>query len=160
MKQLGETTVRNYMTEQAIVIDDTARLTDAIRIMDDRRLSVLPVVDEQGQLVGILTTTDLIGKVHDIQADLGALQHVNEKTREFLIKVLMDQGDNVRVLDVMTSPVKAINADANLVLAAQKLVDQNIHHLPVVEQNGAAIGIISTTDFVRAIAEYGALAAG
>ena len=90
MKQLGEICVREYMTEQATVVDDTARLTDAIRLMDSKKLSVLPVVDEQGRLVGILSNSDLIEITHEIQSDLGALRHVNEKTRDFLIKILME----------------------------------------------------------------------
>lgn len=160
MKQLGETTVREYMTQQAIVVDDTARLTDAIRMMDDNQLSVIPVVDEQETLVGILSNSDLIGIMHEIQSDLVALNHVRDKTRDFLIRILMEQGDNTQVKDVMTSPVETISADDNLVVAAQKLNAKQYHHLPVICPDCNVIGIISTLDFVRAIAENGALATG
>lgn len=160
MKQLGEITVRDYMTEEPIVVDDTARLTSAIRLMDQKDLSVVPVVDEQGDLVGVLSNSDLIGMMHDIQGDLSAMQHVNMKTREFLLQMLTDQGDNRRVRDVMTSPVETIKADANLVLAAKHLDESQLHHLPVVDSNGQAIGILAASDLVRAIADNGALAAG
>ena len=160
MKQLGETTVREYMTEQATVVDDTARLTVAIRTMNDQRLSVMPVVDEQGELVGILSNSDLMSMMHEIQSDLGALNQVNDKTRDFLIQLLMEQGDHTLVRDVMTAPVETIHADANLVVAARVLNDMRYHHLPVVCSDNKTIGIISTSDFVRAIAENGALATG
>lgn len=160
MRQLGETKVRDYMTQQAIVVDNTARLTSAIRLMEEERLSVVPVVDEQGDLVGILSNRDLIAMMHEIQADLGALHYVNEKTREFLIHLLMDQGDNTLVADVMTSPVKTVSAETNLVVAAQLLNQNGFHHLPVVEGEGQPIGILSASDFVQAIAEKGALMAG
>lgn len=160
MKQLGEIKVREYMTEQAIVIDDTARLTDAIRLMDVEKISVVPVVDEQGKLTGILSNRDLIELTYEIQSDLGAIHYVNEKTRDFLIQLLMDQGDNARVADVMTSPVSTISPETNLVVAAQLLNSCGFHHLPVVEESGTSIGILSTSDFVRAIAEKGALMAG
>ena len=149
MKQLSEILVSEYMTKQAIVVDDTARLIDTIRLMDDKRLSVVPVVNEQGQLVGILSNTDLIEITHEIQSDLGSLHHVNEKTRDFLIKILMDHGDNTRVSDVMTSPVESIGSNANLIVAAQVLADKKFHHLPVVDEDEATIGIISTSDFVK-----------
>ena len=160
MKQLGEMTVRDYMAEELVVVDDTSRLTAAIRLMDQRQLSVIPVVDAQENLVGILSNSDLMGMVHEIQGDLCALRHVNEKTREFLIQLLLDQGDVTKVLDVMSSPVETISSDANIVVAAKKLNDLKIHHLPVVDSAGRAIGMLSTSDFVRAIAELGALSAG
>lgn len=160
MKQLDELAVRDYMTENVIIVDDTARLTEAIRLMDINSISAVPVVDEQGGLVGILSSSDLIEKVYDIQADLGALNHVNSNTREFLIKLLIDQGDNKRVKDAMTTPVTAVKEETNLVVASQKLIDRCIHHLPVVDANLELTGMISTTDIVRAVAEIGALAAG
>lgn len=160
MKQLGEIKVREYMTEQAIVVDNTSLLTSAIRLMDTEQISVLPVVDQQNELIGIISNSDLLEMMHEIQADLGALHHVNEKTREFLIQLLMEQGDNTRVEDVMTSPVATLAPDTNLVVAAQMLNEEGVHHLPVVEHGGKSIGILSASDCVRAIAEKGALMAG
>jgi len=160
MKHIGELMVGDYMTESAIVVEDTEKLTAAIRMMDDENLAVLPVVDEAGNLAGILSASDLISITHEIQADIGALSYVTNKTQDFLIKLLVDQGDNTLVNDVMTSPVETTCASTNLVVAARKLVDLGYRHLPVVDESGKTIGIISTTDFVRAIADYGALAAG
>ncbi len=160
MKQLGELKVDDYMTHQAICVDDTSRLTQAIRIMDDQELTVLPVIDNQARLVGILSASDLIEITHEIQADLNALTYVTEKTRNFLIKLLMDQGDTTLVRDVMTSGVETITAQTNLVVAARKLVDRSYHHLPVVDKSGKPIGVLSTSDFVRAFSDYGALLAG
>lgn len=160
MKQLGELLVDDYMSHQAICVDDTSRLTQAIRIMDDKDLNVLPVVDNQGMLVGILSASDLIEITHEIQADLSALTYVTEKTRNFLINLLMDQGDTTIVRDVMTSGVDTTTPQTNLVVAAQKLVDRRYHHLPVVNESGKPIGVLSTSDFVRAFSDYGALLAG
>ena len=90
MKQVGELKVADYMTQHAIVVNDSEKLTNAIKIMDDRRLSVLPVVDSQGAIAGILSVADLIEITHEIQADLGALSYVTEKTQDFLIKLLIE----------------------------------------------------------------------
>lgn len=160
MKNIGELKVQDYMSHQTIVVDDTARLTDAISIMTQNRISVIPVVDNQGQLVGILSNSDLIQMTHEIQSDLNALHHVNEKTQDFLIRMLMDQGDNTKVQDIMTSPVETICPQTNLVVAARKLTEKKYHHLPVVTESGENVGILATTDLVRAIADTGALAAG
>ena len=160
MKRLGELSVADYMTPQAVVVDDTERLTRAIGILGEQRLSVLPVVDQDGIVVGILSNTDLLQVTHELQADIGALNYVNESTREFLLKMIIDQGDFTRVRDVMTAPVETISPETNLIVAARKLVDRNFHHLPVVDGRNAPIGVISTSDFVRAVADYGSLLAG
>ncbi len=160
MKQIGELTARDYMTELVIVVGDKSKLTEAIRIMDRNQLSAVPVVDDDENLVGILSNRDLIGMIGEVQSDLNALHHVNEKTREFFIQMLMDHGDSVRVLDVMTSPVETVHPEANLVVAARKLTNREFHHLPVVGEDKKPIGILSASDFVRAIAEHGAIAAG
>ena len=160
MKQLGELKVSDYMSIQATAINDTARLTDAIRIMDAERFSLLPVVDAQEKLIGVLSVSDLIETVREVQADLAALPHVNEQTQNFLIRLLIDQGDNTRVKDVMTSPAKVVFESMNMVVAAKKLKNENLHHLPVVNEAGKPIGVISSTDFVRAFADYGAILAG
>ena len=160
MKQLGELLVNDYMTHQAICVEDTDRLTQAIRTMDDNELSVLPVVNDKGNLVGILSASDLIEITHEIQADISALTYVTDKTREFLIQLLMDQGDTTLVRDVMTSGVETTTTSTNLVLAAKLLVNRNYHHLPVVDDSGKPIGVLATSDFVRAVSDYGALLAG
>jgi CBS domain-containing protein len=160
MKHLGELTVGDYMTESAIVVDDTQKLTAAIRLMDVEQISILPVVDEAGDLAGILSVSDLISIIHEIQSDIGALSHVTDKTRDFLITMLTEQGDNTLVADVMTTPVQTVTPRTNLVVAARKLVDCQYHHLPVINDAGKTIGMLSTSDFVRAVADYGAIAAG
>lgn len=148
------------MAEDVVSIDDTARLTDAIRVLDEHRFGVLPVVDSQNVVIGILSTTDLIEIFHEIQSDLGALHIVNESTRDFLIQMLTDQGDNTLVRDVMTSPVQTIPVGTNLVVAAQMLHGKKYHHLPVVDDDGLAVGMLSASDFVRVIATHGASLAG
>ena len=160
MKQLGEYSILDYMTRQAVVVDDTARLTEAIRIMESEKLSALPVVNEQSKLVGILSASDLIEITHEIQSDISALHLVSEKSQEFLLKLLIDHGENTLVNEVMTSPVVAVTENTNMVIAAQLILERRCHHLPVVDEKGAAIGIISTTDFVRAFAEHSAALAG
>ena len=160
MKPLGELRVSDYMTHQAIIVDDIDKLTHAIRLMDTESLSVLPVVDNQGEIVGILSSSDLIEIIHEIQSDIGALSYVTSKTQEFLINLLIDQGDNTLVKDVMTRPVETVGPNSNLIVAAQKLMARQVHHLPVVDNDGKPVGILSTTDFVRAVADYGATLAG
>jgi CBS domain-containing protein len=160
MKQIGEMKVADFMTRSVVSIDDTEKFTRAIRTMDDNRLTVLPVVNGQGVVVGLVSATDLIEIFHEIQSDLGALPLVSAATQKLLLKMLIDQGDSTTVMDVMTSPVETVVAETNLVVAARKMNDLKYHHLPVVDKQGRPIGMLSTMDLTRALAENGSLLAG
>ena len=160
MVSLGELCVADIMTPSVLTVDNSARLSDAIRNLDQHRLHAAPVVDSQGEVVGMLSVSDLISIFHEIQVDLNSLPIANDATREFLVKLLIDQGDNTRVEDVMTAPVETVSAQTNLVIAARLLMDRRIHQLPILNNQNHPIGILSTTDFVKAFAQHAALYAG
>lgn len=148
------------MTGQVITVDDTDRLSDAIRIMDENGLSAVPVVDNQNTVVGLLSTSDLLNKFYQVQTDLNALAHFSDQTRELFIQMLIDSGDSRCVKDVMRSPVTTTTQTTNVVVAARMLHENRYHHLPVLGEDGEPVGLLSTSDYVRAIAEHGATMAG
>ncbi len=157
MKDITDLLVIDFMAEPVISIEAVAPLADAIRVLDEHRLSVLPVVNQVNNVVGILSTTDLIGIYYEIQTDLSGLKQAELKIRNFLIELLSSHGDDTSVRDVMTSPVETVSASTNLVTAAQILDVKQYHHLPVVDDHNHPIGMLSTTDFLRAFANHGAM---
>jgi CBS domain-containing protein len=148
------------MTPQAVVVNGDDSLSEAIQTMEDRRINALPVVNVQGEIVGILTATDLLGITHEIQSDISSFSNASSSTRNFFLRMITVQGKSTLVADVMTSPVETVSRNDNLVVAARKLVERKFHHLPVTDKSGRVVGILSTTDFVRVVAEHGALLAG
>ncbi len=160
MKKMGELTVGDYMSRGAITIDDSEKVITAIRKMEENKLSVVPAVDGQGKIVGILSSTDLIEMIYVVQSELSALPLVSEKMQKRLLRLLTERGDTSYVRDVMKSPVETIVESANLVVAARKMDDSGYHHLPVVDENDRPIGMLSTSDFVRAFARQAGLVAG
>lgn len=158
--KIGEQCVRDLMTPNAIVVSEHDSVVDAFRKFELHGISALPVVNERNQVTGILSVFDVISITREMQSDLNALPLLTEESRDFLIQMLIHQGDQNKVAEVMTQPVRTIEADANLVFAAREMIQNGFRHLPVVDDVGHPIGMISTTDFVRAIAETGALLAG
>ena len=160
MLQLGELTAGHIMTDGVATVSADDLLSEAIQFLDTTRFHVLPVVDSQGKLTGILSIADLLGIFYEIQTDLAALKESDSSSREFLIQLLTAHGDDTHVRDVMTAPVRSIKRDTNSIVAARMLQDHRCHHLPVVDEQDQPIGMVSTIDFVRAFAEHGALLAG
>lgn len=146
--------VSDWMTANVVSVSVDSSLADAIKLLEKKGLSALPVVDQDGCVCGILSTWDLVGLTYELQCDVTVLPHVSPIVRTTLARALADDRDSAKVSDVMSCDVELINSQINLREAASKLIANQCHHLPVVDDAKKPIGIVSTTDIVRAAAEF------
>jgi CBS domain-containing protein len=144
--------VAECMTRSVVSVNSNADLTKAIGIMDRESLSALPVVDDAGCVCGILSNSDLVRITYDLQCDVCVLPHVSECVRKTLIDSLAEDNEGIKVSSVMTANVETISEMADIAEAATRMIASEIHHLPVVDESKRPIGIIATTDIVRAVA--------
>jgi len=122
-------TVGEIMTANPISIAETASLAEAAGILESERITGLPVVDDAGTLVGVLSQTDLIR----VRAD----QHLASNWR------------GLAVAEIMTKPALTIGVTATLDEAARQMEARRVHRLVVTNQTATPIGIISTSDLTR-----------
>ncbi len=150
-------TVAELMTRDLLTVKPTTQLSEAIQLLVDRQVSGLPVVDETGKLVGVISESDLMWREKGLDRppyimfldSVIYLQNPAQHERD-LHKVL---GQTVG--EVMTAGAISITADATLPMAARLMHDKKIHRLPVVDAEDRPIGIITQGDIVRAIAADG-----
>ena len=147
-------TVADLMTRDLIVVTPTTPLSAAIKILVDRQVSGLPVVDEAGKLVGVISESDLMWREKGIDRPphimfLDSVIYLQNPAKYDLElhKVL---GQTVG--EVMTPHAISITANATLPAAARIMHDKKIHRLPVIDADNRPIGIITQGDIVRAIA--------
>ena len=126
--------VRDVMTAEVTTLQRNDKLSLADDIMRLGRIRHLPVLDENGQLAGILTQRDLF------RGALAKALGYGERAQRQLMDTLV-------VKEVMTSEVITTTPDAPLAEAAHVLVERKIGCLPVIEA-GRLIGIITEGDFV------------
>lgn len=127
--------VAELMRTDVKTVDIDATVGDAITTLADVHVSALPVTDARGQVVGVLSTTDI----------LGALSETTEpEMRERLF-------DDTPVRDLMTPRSRVIRPDADLLEAAKEMLYLDVHRL-FVEDEGRLVGVISQTDIVAAVA--------
>jgi CBS domain-containing protein len=139
---MKELKVRDLMTADPTTLKRNDTLTLADDIMRLGRIRHLPVVDDDGQLVGIVSQRDLFRDA--LAQALGYGRHAH---REIL--------DTLSVKKVMTSDLLlTTRPDTSLVEAAIVMRERKIGCLPVVE-NGRLIGILTEGDFVALIARGG-----
>ena len=131
MKQL----VRDWMSSPVVVIPPELLVDQALTLMRRRGIHSL-VVDlpaDNGHRYGIVTTTDIRDKI----AALGF------KPAE------------VRISDIMTSPIKCAKTRWTVREAAQAMQAFGIYHLPVENRRATIVGVISATDVFSAVEEVG-----
>lgn len=136
--------VRDVMSIDPLTASPEQSLKDAARVMVESRVSGLPVIDE-GRLVGIITEGDFLRAEAD-----------KERTyRPSLLEALLghDRVEDVAartVGEVMTRSLITVTPDELLGDAARMMATQRVKRLPVVDDDGFLVGIISRADVVNA----------
>jgi len=142
--------VADYMTRTAITIGSDAAIMDAARLMLDHNISGLPVLDAAGQLVGIISESDLLRERDDR----------DEAQRPRWLEYMIERAEKTdeaarfqdrKVSDAMTKDPVVVGPQTSLREACRLLERRRIKRLPVV-QNGKLVGILARADLVRAFA--------
>ena len=128
--------VRDAMTTNPITVTVHATLPDIARLIHDKKIRRVPVLDDQGKLVGIISDRDVRENMPSAATTLSKWE----------INTLLDK---LTAGEMMTSPVLVTAPDCPLEEAARMLLTKKIGALPVV-QDGSLVGIITETDFFRA----------
>ena len=144
-------TIEEVMTRDVITVGPTTPIHRAAQLMVEHGVSGLPVVDDDGRLVGIISEGDLI------------LRQTRRGERPWWRRFFEDGEQLVReyrkamgttVGDVMTRPVVSISPVWGIETAATILQNKGIHRLPVVH-DGQLIGIVTRADLIKALATEG-----
>jgi acetoin utilization protein AcuB len=131
--------VKDRMTPNPVTITPDTVFLDAMRIMRERGLRHLPVVDKKEMLIGIVTQTDLLHASPSRATSL-SVSEVN-----YLLA-------NLRIREVMSSPAITVSDDAPLEEAARVMVENKIGCLPVMG-TGKLVGVITETDIFKSFVE-------
>lgn len=142
--------VADIMTRSVISIRPDTRVGDIARILREKSLSGLPVVTEDGELVGIVTELDMLSRHAKPQLPtflplLGA--YIPLRSKEYNESLRRITG--VTAEDIMTTPVNTTTPDADIEDVAAVMISNRSNPLPVVDEDGRLIGIISRTDILR-----------
>jgi CBS domain-containing protein len=146
-------TAADLMTPEPITVRAGAAVKDAISMMVDCGISSLPVVDDGGRPVGVLSQTDIV--VHDRNKQVQAFPEYYTTTNllsggtRLLAKFSLDSEDKTRVHDIMTPTVFSVRPDDPVTRVVGDMVAFKIHRLFVIDKSGMLLGVISTFDVLR-----------
>jgi CBS domain-containing protein len=140
---------RDIMTPDPVTVPPETPLAAVATLMADRGISGLPVVEESGRLVGVITDGDLMRR----------LAAKEEEAPSFLASLLAPRADQAmryarthgrRVRDVMTRDVVTVEEDATVEEVAHILESRRIRRVPVL-RDGKLVGVVSRADLLRAV---------
>lgn len=140
--------VRDIMTREPISAHRDFTIRVAVELLLDRGLKSLPVVDDHGSPIGILTQGDLARKA-DMPVRLGLLDTLNADVRDGWLRSLEKRG----VSEVMTIEPKTVRDDQKASSAVHFMARARMKRLPVVDAKGRLVGMLSRIDVLRALAK-------
>ena len=139
---------KNVMTHDPITVDVSTSAHELARILTDNDISGVPVIDVQDRVIGVVSKTDLLkwcvtggDSDHDLLASLKARQ-----TRRA-------DADSLGVVeDFMSSDPVVATADEPITWLARRMVEEKVHRIAIVDEDGCLIGIVTSLDLLKAFA--------
>ena len=137
-------TVKDVMSALPVSVSKTASFREIATRLRECRVSAFPVLDADGKVIGVVSEADLL--VKEAAADepnvvwgllAGIVHHAGRA-----------KAAGVTSADLMTSPAVTIGPDETVEHAARLMYDRKVKRLPVVDQGGRLVGIISRTDIL------------
>jgi len=138
-------TVEDVMTRSVVVVRDSAPFKEMVRLMDEYRVTGLPVVDGAGRLIGMVTEADLLLK--EEYASSQAWRAHGFRWRRH--RADRSKARGLVAAQLMTSPAISVEPKASLARAAQLMHERGVKRLPVVSDEGKILGIVSRADLLR-----------
>jgi CBS domain-containing protein len=147
-------TVADVMTANPLVVTPQTPLKEAIEILAGNKISGLPVVNEEGKLVGVISETDLMWQETGVETPpyimlLDSVIYLQNPARhEKEIHKALGQ----TVADVMSDRAIAIEPHKSVKEAARLMHEKKIRRLPVIDDRERVVGIITQGDIIRMMA--------
>jgi CBS domain-containing protein len=139
-------TVEQIMSRSVITVTPETSIADVARILVDRGISGLPVVDDANRVVGVVSEGDLVMREAGIRpagSRLSLTRHRDAETMKHKV--------NARTAgEAMTSPALTIEPFRAIRAAAEIMTERRVNRLPVVGSDGELLGIVTRADLVRA----------
>lgn len=141
----GDRSVGEVMARTVAVADRHTLVREAAQLMLEREQLLLPVLDEQGRVAGVLAGGDLVRRA-GLALPMRLLRMIAPAERAALLDVLPTR----TLADLMTADPRAIYAEAPIPQAVGILVEWGLHALPVIDREGRLAGLFGVEQALRA----------
>jgi CBS-domain-containing membrane protein len=138
--------VKDIMTTTVVSVKRNADLHETVRLLSENRISGVPVVDDNNYVIGVVSEADVL-----TLAGMKKGHTFKDILRGILGEPVPARSGGNKVEDVMSFPPITGKADDEVAEVAKILDERRIKRLPIVDDEGKLLGIVSRADIVRAI---------
>jgi CBS domain-containing protein len=140
----------DVMVRDVVTVHPETDIADAVKLLAERDISALPVVDAQGALVGIISEADLIHRV-EIGTEKRRPRLMESLTGATTLAEEFARSHGKKVGEIMTTDVVTAAEDASLAQIASLFERHRIKRVPIV-RDGKVVGVVSQTNLIQALA--------
>jgi CBS domain-containing protein len=137
-------TVSDVMTSRVHVASPLAPFKQLVRLIEENRISAIPIVDQQGVPIGIVSESDLLYKERrrELQSSMDLL-HPQGRRHD------RAKAEGMVASEIMTCPAITVGSDTSLSQAARLMQESHVRRLVVVDDRGRIAGIVSRSDLLQ-----------
>ncbi|MFB7176416.1 CBS domain-containing protein [Streptomyces sp. NPDC056257] len=132
-------TVSDLMTHTAVAIGREASYKEIVELMDEWKVSAVPVLEGEGRVVGVVSEADLLPKEEFRRTDPELPDQLEEASK----------AGAVLAEELMSSPAITVHPDAPVAEAARIMARKHVKRLPVVNALGMLEGVVSRSDLLK-----------
>ncbi len=144
----------DIMTTEVITVKPGDKVEEVARLLVEKKISGVPVVDDEGKLVGVVSEKDLTIKSQDLRMPFFVtlfdsiifLENPN-RFKEDLRKYA-----GIKVSDIMTTKVVTVKEDAEITEIVNMMARKKVNRIPVL-RDGKVVGIISRNDILKTLVD-------
>lgn len=140
--------VRDIMTEPVITIGEDTPLEEVAQIMLDHRIGGIPVINEKGELIGIVTESDFTAKERCVPFSMFRAPQLFGKWLGNDAEGLYADAGKTPVREIMSTGVVTVSEDDSIEEVLELILRYDINRIPVV-RNGKVVGIVARRDLLR-----------
>ena len=161
-KNINELTAAMVDTNCDLFMYDSDSLQDAMNLMTQNHVTGLPVVNSKSKCIGVITASDILNYEQEhseyrVEANADMARHFNPDTQQWesvrVTSYALEEFAEVSVSGVMSPDLVYVDMDTPVQDVAQKMQDEKIHRVLVMNDEFRLFGIISAFDFVHLFAD-------
>jgi CBS domain-containing membrane protein len=146
-RSLGDLRCEDIMSPQPLAAEYATPLEEAWRMMRQRKIKALPVIDKARRVIGIITTADFMRL-----ANLEIRDGIGERLRNLIRSSDTTHSDKPEVVgQIMTRQVRVASTTQKVTELVTLFSREGHHHIPVIDENQKLVGIITQSDLVRSL---------
>ncbi len=146
-------TVKDIMSTNIVSVKPDTEIIEAAKVLLENRFNGLPVVDDNGKVVGIICQSDLIAQQKSLPIPTlftfldGFIPLTSLKKMESEIQKIAA----ITVADAMTKKPVTVKTNTRIETVAALMADKKLYTLPVLDDNGTLVGIVGKEDLLKTV---------